>query len=302
VDRTTGWMNARAVASGLFSSARQRGETLLLIGLAALGLVANILQLASSGGSWIWPPLVVFVLVILLVFLFASPIIRRTVRGTWLFSSIRRTALVDVEHRDDRKHRLPPAAIFQAAGAQPILITGILDQLFQQNRDELVEFVRRGGLLRVLLLHPKKVAESLDRTWTRHQADWKQYWLTNCNEAQIALDGIIEADLDRQPTFKVKFLADIPPYFGMLVGDPDAVRWRHPRPFVRVQPLAVSMFVGRGSVVTFEYVPGNDCTPFAYYAKDLNAQWAVALDDPDFVHQRRAALMATTSIVPEDRA
>ena len=88
----------------------------------------------------------------------------------------------------------------------------------------------------------------------------------------------------------------------MLVGDPDASRWRHPKPFVRVQPLAVSMFVGRGSVVTFECVPGNDRTPFAYYAKDLNAQWAVALDDPDFVHQRRAALTTTTSSVPEDSA
>jgi hypothetical protein len=53
--------------------------------------------------------------------------------------------------------------------------------------------VRRGGLLRVLLLHPKRVAESLDRTWARHRGEWKQYWLTNCNEAQIALDGIIEA-------------------------------------------------------------------------------------------------------------
>ena len=88
----------------------------------------------------------------------------------------------------------------------------------------------------MLLPHPKKVAESLDRTWTRHRTDWKQYWLTNCNEAQIALDGIIEAELDRQPTFKVKFLTYIPPYFGMLVGDPNATRWRHPRPFVRVRP------------------------------------------------------------------
>ena len=295
MSRTTGWRDARAVAAGLFSAARQRGATLLFIGVAALGLVANIFQIASSGNSWIWLSLVVFAAVLLLVFLFASPVIRRNVRGAWLFASLRRTALVDVEHRDDREHRLPPAAIFQAAGKQPILVTGILDQLFQQNRDELIEFVRQGGLLRVLLLHPMRVAESLDRTWARHRGEWKQYWLTNCNEAQIALDGIIEAGLDRQPTFKVKFLADIPPYFGMLVGDPDATRWQSPRPFVRVQPLAVSMFVGRGSVMTFEQVPGNGCTPFAYYAADLNAQWDVASADPDFVQQRRAALAATTT-------
>jgi hypothetical protein len=81
----------------------------------------------------------------------------------------------------------------------------------------------------------------------------------------------------------------------MLVGDPDATRWHDPRPFVRVQPLAVSMFVGRGSVATFEQIPGNGCTPFTHYATDLNAQWDVALDDPDFVQQRRAALAETTT-------
>jgi hypothetical protein len=57
----------------------------------------------------------------------------------------------------------------------------------------------------------------------------------------------------------------------------------------------MSMFVGRGSVMTFEQVPGNGCTPFAYYATDLNAQWDVALDDPDLVRQRRAALAAAAT-------
>jgi len=109
------------------------------------------------------------------------------------------------------------------------------------------------------------------------------------------LDGIIEAGLDQRPGFKVKFLTHIPPYFGVLVGEPDASRWHHPRPFVRVQPLAVSMFVGRGTVVTFEQVPGNDCTPFSYYAADLNAQWETALDDPDFIRWRRADLAPKTS-------
>jgi hypothetical protein len=230
------------------------------------------------------------VLLAFLILLFAGPILRRNIRGFWLFSALRRTALVDVEHRQDREHRLPPSAIFQAAGTQPILITGILDQLFQQNRDELIKFVDNGGLLRVLLIHPEKVAESLGKTWVSKREDWGRYWLTNCNEAQVALDSMIEAGLDQRSGFEVKFFTYLPPYFGMLVGEPDASRWRHQRPFVRVQPLAVSMLVGRGSVVTFEQVPGNDCTPFAYYAADLDAQWETALDDPDLIWRRRAAL------------
>jgi hypothetical protein len=156
--------------------------------------------------------------------------------------------------------------------------------------------VEQGGRLRVLLIHPTKVAESLAHTWPGQRADWTRYWLTNCHEAQIALDGMIEAGLDRHPRFEVRFLTGVPPYFGMLVGEPDGRRWRHPRPYVRVQPLAVSMFVGRGSVVTFEQIPGNDQTPFAYYAADLDAQWETALADPDLIHRRRAALAVTPQL------
>ncbi len=288
--KTTRPRPTTSFATGVFSAVRQTGATLWLVGVASLSLIANVLQVGSTGHSWIWLSIAVVAVLLLLTLVLASPILRRNQRRSWLFASLRRTALVDVEHRDDRNHRLPPSAIFQAAGTQPILISGILDQVFQQNRDELVKFVQGGGILRVLLLHPKKVAESLDSTWTRHREDWKQYWLTNCNEAQIALDGIVQAGLDQQPSCTVRFLTDIPPYFGMLVGDPEASRWRHPRPFVRIQPLTVSRFVGRGSVVTFEQIPRNDCTPFAYYAADLIAQWDAALDDPEFVQQRRAAL------------
>ena len=111
------------------------------------------------------------------------------------------------------------------------------------------------------------------------------------------MELVVEGQYARSPAVssphQVKFLVDIPPYFGMLVGDPSSTRWRHPRPFVRVQPLAVSMFVGRGSVVTFEQVPGNDCTPFAYYSADLNAQWDLASYESDFVQRRRADLAGT---------
>lgn len=282
--------SARSTIVGVFAAARQGGAILLVVAVSALGLGADILQYLSSGNYWIWISFAAVAVLAFLILLFAGPILRRNVRGAWLFSALRRTALVDVEHRGDREHRLPPAVLFQAAGSQPILISGILDQLFQQNRDELVQFVEDGGRLRVLLIHPTKVADLLDRTWTRHQADWKQYWLTNCHEAQIALDGMVEAGLDRRPGFQLRFLTDIPPFFGMLVGTPDAGHWRAPRAFVRIQPLAMSMFVGRGSVLTFEQVPRNDCTPFAYYSADMNAQWDIAVEDPELVDRRRAAL------------
>jgi hypothetical protein len=174
-----------------------------------------------------------------------------------------------------------------------MLISGILDQFFQNRREDIVEFLGRGGEMRVLLLHPRKVAESLDVTWVRHRKEWIRYWKTNCNEALVALDAIVEADLDAASGFHVKFMTEIPPYLGTLVGDlmPPSAQGLE-RSFVRVQPLAVSKFEGRGSVITFEQISGTADSPFNYYGEDLIAQWNVAMEDADLIRERRGILQA----------
>jgi hypothetical protein len=222
--------------------------------------------------------------VALLVVLFVSPILRRNIRGAWLFSAIRRTGLVDVEHRADKRYRLPPD------GTEPVLVTGILDQLFPRQRDDLIAFLAGGGELHVLLLHPVEVSSSLRQGWTRHNDDWVRYWLTNCNEAQVALDGILEARLDRMFGFHLRFMVDIPPYLGMLVGRPGGQPHPDKPSFVRIQPIAVSNFVGRGSVITFEQIRGETNTPFEYYAADLWAQWEIGSVDENLMRRRRSAL------------
>jgi hypothetical protein len=282
------------LAAGL-SSSRQRGAILLTIGLAVLSVTANLLQLLSAGGAWLWLTVASVLAVALLVLLLLSPILRRNIRGTWLFAALRRTGLIDVEHRADKEHRLPPTEIFHEAGARPVLITGILDQLFQNHREELISFLERGGEVRVLLLHPLRAASSLKRSWVRHHDDWVSYWRTNCDEAEVALGGIIEARLDRYPRFHLRFMVDIPPYFGMLVGSP-ATEGNGERPFVRVQPLAVSKYVGRGSVVTFEKIPSQIETPFDYYAHDLLAQWEIGVKDQELVEQRRSVLRKASGV------
>jgi hypothetical protein len=274
----------------VLSSLKQRGAVLLAVGLAGLSIVADLLQLFSAGGRWIWLTVLSGAAVVLLLVLFVGPLLRRNIRGAWLFSAVRRTGLVDVEHRADKRYRLPPDELFRVAGSQPVLITGILDQLFQRQRSDLLAFLASGGELRVLLLHPVMVASSLRKGWTRHNDGWVRYWLTNCHEAQVALDGILEAGMDRMPGFQVRFMADIPPYLGTLVGRP-AVRFDPGAPcFVRVQPVAMSNFVGRGSVMTFERLRGETDTPFAYYAADLLAQWEVGVEDEDLLQRRRLAL------------
>jgi hypothetical protein len=115
-----------------------------------------------------------------------------------------------------------------------VLISGILDQLFQQNREDLLSFLARHGEAKVLLLHPVRIASSLEGSWVGHREEWIRYWLTNCNEAQVALDAIIEAGLDRASGFQLKFMTEIPPYFGVLVGDPAAPAARHPKAVVNV--------------------------------------------------------------------
>jgi hypothetical protein len=283
----------RARLVGFASTSRQRGAVLLAVGLGAYAIIADFLQIRSSGGYWAWLALFSILATALLVLLFVSPILRRNIRGAWLFSVLRRTGLIDVENRADRDHRLPPVEIFHEAGSRPVLISGILDQFFQNRREDIVDFLRRGGELRVLLLHPRKAAESLDVTWVRHREKWIEYWMTNCNEALVALDAIVQAGLDANSGFQVRFMTEIPPYLGTLIGGPTPSNAQGPeRSFVRVQPLAVSKFEGRGSVITFEQISGTSNSPFNYYAEDLMEQWNVALKDADLIRERRAALRA----------
>jgi hypothetical protein len=262
----------------------------LAIGLGSLGITSNVLQLVSTGGYWVWLSALSVPAIAVLVLLFVSPILRRSVRGSWLFAALRRTGLIDVEHRADHAHRLPPDEVFRVGRTGPILITGILDQLFQHHRDNLLAFLERGEELRVLILHPVRVDASLRTSWAGHRDEWIRYWKTTCNEAQTAVDAIVDARLDRHPRFQLRFMTELPPYFGMLIGGPDTAAQQSQRPFVRVQPLAVSKFVGQGSVVTFVRIVSAAQTPFSYYAHDLQARWEMGIADEDFAQQRRASL------------
>src|ERR1700733_3000913 len=78
-------------------SSRQWGAVLLVATLGVLGIVANLLQLISAGGYWIWVTILSVPILGILVLAFAGPILRRNVRGTWLFESLRRTGLIDIE-------------------------------------------------------------------------------------------------------------------------------------------------------------------------------------------------------------
>jgi hypothetical protein len=219
-----------------------------------------------------------------------EPYIAQNIRGGWLFSTLRQTGLIDVENRADLTHRLPPVEIFRRTQG-PMLISGILDQLFQNHREEIVTFLAGNGELRVLLLHPQRAGDSLENMWVRHQEEWVSYWQTNCNEAQVALDAIIDAGLDKMQGFHLRFLTEIPPFFGMLSGWPSEStdRWQRGS-FVRIQPLTFSRFVGRGSVITFELINNVRHSPFAYYAEDMMEQWRTATEDADLVEKRRKAL------------
>jgi hypothetical protein len=286
-------MRFRAGLSNVTSTSRQRGAVLLAIGLGAYAITADFLQIRSAGGYWAWLALFSLLATVLLVLLFVSPILRKNIRGTWLFAMLGRTGLIDIENRADREHRLPPVEIFRKAASRPVLISGILDQLFQNHHEDIADFLERDGELRVLLLHPRKAVDSLGVTWVRHRKEWVSYWITNCNEALVALDAIVEAGLDTAKGFQVKFMTEIPPYFGMLVGEPATPKPPGPeRSFVRVQPLAVSKFVGRGSVITFEQIFGAVDSPFKYYAEDMMEQWNIALEDADLLRKRRKALQA----------
>ncbi|WP_157978428.1 MULTISPECIES: hypothetical protein [Nocardia] len=257
---------------------------------AVIGLVASILQVVAFG-VWGVRLALIFTPVFFLIFTSAVwPYFRPTARNSSLAASRRRTALIDVEHRTNTAYRVAPDQVITNAHG-PILISGILDQLFQHHRDAILRFVDEGHTLRVMLIHPTKVASSLNNSWASHNAEWMSYWRTNCNEALVALDAIIGADLHTHPLVRVRFMTELPPYFGILVGDPNAPNLVRRNPHVRVQPLAVSQFIGKGTVMSFERTRNPNETPYGYFSKDLEAQWSVAIDDVDLVQERVAALL-----------
>jgi hypothetical protein len=261
----------------------------MLFALTGFSLVANAIQVISSGFWWAWSALIFIVIFLLLLTLVVRPLFRRTSRKSVLVESLRRAGLVDIEHRGDPAYRITPHEVISKADG-PVLITGILDQLFQQQREAILRFADEGHVLRVLLIHPTEVASALGRSWAGRNPAWLSYWRTNCNEALTALDAIIEADLHRHPRVHVRFMTELPPYFGILVGDPSASNLTRRRPYVRIQPLTVSRFVGKGTVMTFERTHDSNQTPFAYFSEDLDAQWGAATDGRVLIEERVATL------------
>ena len=203
--------------AGFYVDWETEGAALLAVFLGALTIMADFLQVRSAGGLWVWLAFLTIIVTACLVLLFVGPILRNNIRGRWLFSSLRQTGLIDVENRADLTHRLPPVETSRCTQG-PLLISGILDQLFQNHREEIVAFLPGNGELRVLLLHPRRAGDSLESMWVRHQKEWVSYWQTNCNEAQVAIDAIIDAGLDKMRGFHLRFFTEIPPFFGMLAG------------------------------------------------------------------------------------
>ena len=260
------------------------GVAAFILGLSALSVAADLVQISSVGNRWL--NIGSSVCVILLLILYVSPILRRGMRGEWLFVAIRRTGLTDVENRGDPVTRLPPSEVFRVAKRGTILISGIHDQFMQRYHSEISAFVREGGRFHIMLVHPVEVRHYMANSWINRDESWTQYWMTNCNEAQIALDNILLNRLDRLSGFDVKFMAELPPYFGTLITtSPSSMR----PDLVRIQPLTVSREVGRGSVFTFRQMD-RWATPFEHYASDLRSQWKSCVDDRNFIASRCAAL------------
>ena len=227
-----------------------------------------------------------------LMYLVARPLLRRNFRGMWMFQVVHDAGLIDVENRAIRAHRVPPQQVFEMSPSRRVLISGVLDQLFQQYRDDMIRFVQDGGHARVMLIHPRRVARSLRSSWPRRSDEWLSYWMINCNEAQIAVDAILDAGLDRMPGFELRFMSELPPFLGILVTDTEQIEGADRSSFVRVQPLTMSKFIGRGVVVTFQNVGESGSSPFGYFAQDLLRQWEVAIDDPPYLDRRRRAIVA----------
>jgi hypothetical protein len=132
------------------SAARSGGPFLLTACLALLSVLANILQVKSSGNVWTWIAIALAGAILLAVFLSARPLLHKTFRGIWLFQTVRQSGLIDVEDRSNRLTRLPPAQVFNMPGIRCIIITGILDQIFQNFREDIRKFISRGGEVYVL--------------------------------------------------------------------------------------------------------------------------------------------------------
>lgn len=201
------------------SSAWRNGAAFLLPAcFAALGALASVLQLVSSGKFWTWIAIAFVGAVLLAIFLLARPLLRKTFRGSWLFQTVRQTGVIDIEDRSNRLSRLPPTQVFNMPGIRCIIITGILDQIFQNFREDVRQFILRGGEVYVLIIHPQEVLNSLQSSWVQSNEKWVEYWKTNINEAQIAVDAILEAQLDQMPGFHLRFMRQLPPYFGILAS------------------------------------------------------------------------------------
>ena len=269
----------------------QGGVAVLLAAcLAALSVLANVLQLAASGGLWAWVAVAAAAAITLLVLLSARPLLRKNIRGAWLFNVVRQSGLVDIEDRSDKNHRVPPAQVFTLPHIRCVMISGVLDQLFQNFKEDVNNFMQSGGEVRVLLIHPQMAADSLESSWVRHREDWVGYWKTNCNESQIAVDAIIQSGLDKLPGFHIRFMRELPPYFGILATNSFHSDSFGSQSFVRVQPLTCSQYVGRGVVLTLERTPASANSPFQYFAVDLLNQWQVAIVDHRFLEGRRRTL------------
>jgi hypothetical protein len=278
---------------------RAGGPTAVLLAvlIGIIGILASLVQLATLGGIWIVLAIVASAAILLLVFLGAQPLLRKNFRSVWMFRVVEQTGLLDVENRSDKRHRLPPPKIFQQNSTGTIMLSGILDQVFQNYWQDVERFLNRGGHVRVLLLHPEVVANSLQQTWPQHNQEWLSYWLTNCNEAEVALDAILWRGLDQSPRFEIKFMTELPPYFGTFVGGSFSVNAAEASEsaecYVRVQPLTFSRYVGRGTVITFRPVANSTDSPYEYFLTDLINQWQVASDDGQLIARRKAHLGVT---------
>jgi hypothetical protein len=251
--------------------------------VADVSAVLGIMPVRIVGG--------VIILIVLLVYLFARPLLQKNLRGVWIFSAVKTTGLLDIENRGYPSHRLPPEQIFRIGAIKFILISGVLDQLFQRFHADIRNFLERGGQVRILLIHPELVRKSLSLNWPAHAEEWKTYWITNCNEAQIAVDGILHAGLDVLLGFQLRFMRELPPSLGILASDDVDPAQAGIHSFVRIQPISVGNWIGRGIVVTFRKLRGIESSPYEYFSSDLLNQWNVAVADQCYLARRRSALM-----------
>jgi TIR domain len=205
-------------------------------------------------------------------------------------SAVKTIGLLDIENRSDPSHRLPPEQIFKIGGIRFILISGVLDQLFQRFHADIRDFLERGGQVRILLIHPELVRKSLSLNWPAHAKEWMSYWITNCNEAQIAVDVILHTELDALPGFQLRFMRELPPSLGILASDDVDPAQAGIHSFVRIQPISVGNWIGRGIVVAFRKLRDIENSPYEYFSSDLLNQWNVAIEDQRYLAQRRRAL------------